>query len=73
MLSRIYKKRTANTEEEIREDLTINKSFSVLTFSLSSSSPDQYSPLSYPHFAISNATLFSSVFSSHPDYCHFEH
>jgi hypothetical protein len=38
-LSQIYKERTSNTEAEIIEDPTINKSFSALTFLLSSLSP----------------------------------
>jgi hypothetical protein len=47
-LSWIYGQRLANTEAEIMEDPTINKSFSVLTFLLLLSSTDQYSLFPYP-------------------------
>jgi hypothetical protein len=40
MLLKICEKRTANTEEEIMEDPTINKSSSALTFLLLSPSPN---------------------------------
>jgi hypothetical protein len=73
VLSQIYEKSTAKTEAEIMEDLTINKSYSALTFLLSSSFPDQYSPLSYPRFATSTATSSSSVLSFDPDYCYYKH
>jgi hypothetical protein len=68
VLQRIYEGSTANTEAEIMEDPTINKSFSTLTFLLSLSFPDQYSPLLDPHFASSNVTSCSSVLSSNLDY-----
>jgi hypothetical protein len=38
VLLQIYEQRTADTEAEIIEDLTINKLFSALTFLLSPSS-----------------------------------
>jgi hypothetical protein len=73
ILSQMYTERTANTEAEIMEDSTINKLFSALTLLLSPPSPDQYSPLSYPHFTTSNATSSSSVLSSHSGYCNYQY
>jgi hypothetical protein len=73
VLSQIYEERTANIEVEIMEDPTINKSISALTSLLIPSSPDQYSPLSYPRFTTSNATSSSSIFSSNPGYCNYKY
>jgi hypothetical protein len=73
ILLQIYEERTADTEAEIMKDPTINKSFSALTFLLSPPSPDQYSPLSYACFTTSNTISSSSVLSSDPDWCNYEH
>jgi hypothetical protein len=71
-LLQIYEKRTPDTEAEIMEDTTINKSFSTLTFLPLSSVPDQYSHLSYPYFTTSIATSSFIVLSSNPDYYHYQ-
>jgi hypothetical protein len=72
-LSRIYEKRTADTEAEIMEDPTINMSFPALTFPLISSSPDKYSPISYPHFTSGNTTSSSTGLPSDPNYRYDEY
>jgi hypothetical protein len=73
MLSRIYEKRTADTEEEIMEDPTIKKSFSALTFLLTLSSLDQYSPLLYSYFTTSNIISSYSVLTSHSGSCYYKY
>jgi hypothetical protein len=59
--------------EEIMEDPTINKSFSAVTFLLTSSFSDYYSAFSFPYFTTSNAKSSSSVFTSDLDNCYYEY
>jgi hypothetical protein len=72
ILLRIYEERTANSVEELTEDLTINKFFSAFTFQLTLSLLDNYSPCLHPDYTSNNVIFSSPVLTYDPDCCHYQ-